>query len=488
MAATELMTWSKTQRRWLKKYRGQMYSVSPRQLRTERTKEASREAANDWWTKKQEELDKQAKPSHPAKILKHYREAEETNRLYAHWHRKYGKVEHAEAAEAAIEWMHAALERHTPQFPLLPTVLDPTFRDNEDIAGKTVPLDVVTKRAAIWRERYQQIRREERAGQVVPVESTIRGHIDAYLKVKEAQQKQGKIKLNSLQTLSYTLAIFKNWVSPDAPLESVTELLLQQFYLFLVGKINNGEMSDKYADSAMKEARAFVRSRWELRLIDLPRNLDSKSLSITVQDKAIRLFDDTEIAELLKNAPDRVRLYLLLALNCGFTASDIGTLTHSEVDWSGGRIVRARGKTREKSENVPVVDYRLWKATFALLKRFKSDDEKLVLVNSDGQPLWAMARTASGKINRRDAITRAYVTFCSEKGGEVDEEPLPAKPFKLLRKTAASKLEQHPEYGRYSQYFLGHVPQSVAEKHYVRPSKELFDAALKWLGQQFGIA
>ena len=266
---------------------------------------------------------------------------------------------------------------------------------------------------------------------------------------------------------------------PDAPLESLNELLLHEYYLFLVGKITSEQMSQKHADSAMKEARAFVRSRWELRLIDLPRNLDSKSLSITVRDKAIRLFDDAELMKLLKAVPDKLRLYLLLMLNCGFTASDIGMLKQDEVDWTTGRIVRARGKTREKSENVPTVDYKLWKCTLDLLKRFKSDNADVVLLNSDGGPLWAMARTASGKINRRDAITRAYATYCSEK-------EIAATPLKLLRKTAASKLEQHPDYGRYSQYFLGHVPQSLAEKHYVARPKQ-FDAALVWLGQQFGL-
>ena len=57
MPAVELMSWNKTQRRWFKKYRGKMYSVSPRQLEVECTKEGSRVAANAWWDRKQDDVD-----------------------------------------------------------------------------------------------------------------------------------------------------------------------------------------------------------------------------------------------------------------------------------------------------------------------------------------------------------------------------------------------------------------------------------------------
>jgi intergrase/recombinase len=61
------------------------------------------------------------------------------------------------------------------------------------------------------------------------------------------------------------------------------------------------------------------------------------------------------------------------------------------------------------------------------------------------------------------------------------------KPLKSIRKTLASLLEEHESYGRYAEYFLGEAPSSVASRHYVKPSKEQFDAAIRWLGKQFGI-
>jgi hypothetical protein len=58
--------------------------------------------------------------------------------------------------------------------------------------------------------------------------------------------------------------------------------------------------------------------------------------------------------------------------------------------------------------------------------------------------------------------------------------------MKLLRKTAASLLDSHPEFGRYSQLFLGHSPRTIADRHYIKPSQERFDAAVLWLGKQLG--
>ena len=40
-------------KRWQKRYRGKLYTVSPRRLGIEpRTKSASRDVANEWWEKK----------------------------------------------------------------------------------------------------------------------------------------------------------------------------------------------------------------------------------------------------------------------------------------------------------------------------------------------------------------------------------------------------------------------------------------------------
>jgi FAD/FMN-containing dehydrogenase len=69
MARTYLMTWVPKRRRWMKKYRGRMYAVSPRQLGMPDSKEASYQAANAWWLAKQIDIDALLPPSQVSTAL-----------------------------------------------------------------------------------------------------------------------------------------------------------------------------------------------------------------------------------------------------------------------------------------------------------------------------------------------------------------------------------------------------------------------------------
>src|SRR4051812_10142734 len=57
-----LMSWIPRRKGWYKKYRGDLYSVSARQLGSEPTKQDSWRAANRWWEAKKAEIDAQAPP------------------------------------------------------------------------------------------------------------------------------------------------------------------------------------------------------------------------------------------------------------------------------------------------------------------------------------------------------------------------------------------------------------------------------------------
>lgn len=54
---TPLMSWIKGRHCWYKKYQGQLYQISCRQLNCPSTKEQSVLAANNWWERKQAEID-----------------------------------------------------------------------------------------------------------------------------------------------------------------------------------------------------------------------------------------------------------------------------------------------------------------------------------------------------------------------------------------------------------------------------------------------
>jgi integrase len=474
MANGELMTWSKSQRRWLKEYRNKMYSVSPKQLGTERTKEASLRAANDWWIKRQKEIDDdlgQAK-KHPTHIVQHYEDAIENHRLYAQWNRKFGSLELATKSETTIDFLREALTHDTPPFPLSRTLENPLYLIERDL-----PLDDKESFMILWFERYRTLKKLAKE-QTTPIENTIRSHIDDYLKLRKL-----KSKLGTYKSFEQWLSVFRNWVDPNASIESIDEQLWEQFYIHLGGMVKNGKYTPTTAKNYQSAARAFIKSRWEKRLIELPRTLNSRELVFKGQHKEPVTFTVEEIHNHLRAATPKQKLYLLLMLNCGMYPSDIGQLKQSEVIWEQGRVTRKRTKTRDRSENVPKVDYPLWAETLHLLRQFKTDDPELVLLNENGKPLWQERERENGKWWRDDNIKSEFFRLQSK------QMKLPKgrrKSLKSFRKTGASMLEQS-QFGRFAEHYLGEAPHTITSKHYAHQNGLEFDAAIKWLGQQLGI-
>jgi integrase len=462
------MTWNKDQRRWFKKYRAKMHSVSTKQLGTGPTKQASRTAANEWWAKKQEEIDERlgAAKKHPAHITTHYETAKTNHRLYAKWHRRNGNLEEATKSEAVIEWLDEALKTDSPPFPLKKWQEDPLWDQWHDEMA-----------FGIWRERINQVMREEAHERATPKENTIRAHVDDYLTLRRTRVASGKNTLGTFDTYRGRLLTFRRWIDPTAPLEDINEALWERFCVYLSQQVETGKLSQTTISATMAAAREFIRSRWERRLIDLPRNLNSRTLAVSPPLKTIALFSTEEIDAFFAAALPRERLYLLLMLNTGCYPVDVARLRQDEVDWEEGRIIRKRTKTRGRSDKVPTVNYRLWRESFTLLTKYRSADPEFVLLNRNGTPLWKEVEK-NGKFTRVSNIKCNFFRLQKKTGIK--------KSLKQIRKTAASMLENHPEYGRYAEYFLGEVPRSVTSRHYVQPSKEQFDAALTWLGEQFG--
>jgi len=215
------------------------------------------------------------------------------------------------------------------------------------------------------------------------------------------------------------------------------------------------------------------------KLDNLPRNVESKEFAIKVKTPKAKTFTTEEIKALLSKCSERTRLYLLLMLNCGYLQSDIADLQQDEVDWRGGYIERKRSKTR-KHEGVPTVRYKLWTETFDLLKKHRSKDADRVLLSETGEALRKVWIKGNGKAGKTSAISEAWKRLAKKTKTD--------KPVKLIRKTSASLLDKHPEYGRYTIHFLGQSPRGVAMKHYLtNPPQDQFDTAVGWLATQYGV-
>ena len=57
--------------------------------------------------------------------------------------------------------------------------------------------------------------------------------------------------------------------------------------------------------------------------------------------------------------------------------------------------------------------------------------------------------------------------------------------FKMLKKTSATLLRNHPTYSGLEGVFLDHAPRSMSDKHYAQVPTELLSEAIQWLHGQY---
>ena len=289
--------------------------------------------------------------------------------------------------------------------------------------------------------------------------------------------------------LTYIFSIIENQLGQGRDVASISEKDVEKIYLHLLGKLaerhqdakGKAGYSEDYSSGVLGRFKAFVRYLHVNRLIDdLPRNLGS--VSIKVLEKPKQKMTDDEVKAILKGIPDhnQLKLHVLLMLNCGYRGIDIATLGETEIE--DGRIIRKRHKTKDR-KHTPTVNYKLWDETLRLLDRWKTG-KVIALVTKTGGP-WAYSEL----IEQEDGLDRTKQTDnIATNFKRVVREGLGIdRPYSLLRKTGASKLDEHPEFGRYAEHYLGEKPHSVAKRHYITPSQDRFDAALAWLGEQYGI-
>ena len=442
------MTWGPRNRRWRKLHLGRRYVVSCRQLGVPESKDASFRAANAWWEAKLAEIEA-GQPARPYAVA-----VEELRRREA-WSLRH---ERETAARLATEIQE--VER------LEDGELHPSLVREGSLGSPAA--------RAVWADRLSR-----QAGSTTPHNLTIGGQIDRWLEGQEARVKAGATAPGTLRNNTDCVARFRRFAGEGTDVRDINEDLVERYFNHLLGEI--GTLSKSYAMKCFGVSRAFIRYSVERGLVPQPRNLDSRAFRFNLGAAPVRTFTLEEFRLLMKHATGQTPLHLLLMANCGMTQIDVAELRDSEVDWSAGRIVRKRSKT-EGHGQVPVVDYKLWPRTFELLRSHRSGTPTALLTSS-GAP-WVYERHEAGKLKSNDSIVSNYkwlkARILKAEGIEF------SKPLKLIRKTSATLLGGSEKYGRYAQLFLGHSPRSIADKHYVRPSAELFDEAVSWLGGQYG--
>jgi integrase len=212
----------------------------------------------------------------------------------------------------------------------------------------------------------------------------------------------------------------------------------------------------------------------ETEIIDrLPRNLKSKRHFIkSGNGKDKKIYTTEQVYEvLLRTEPyPKLRLYALLAVNCGFYGSDIGTLEWSE--WKDGRITTSRRKTEDRGGLK--VSWLLWPETEELLRQFSSRHPQYVLASRSNTPLYRDFFSEEGKPIVSDLVATKWV---AKRFG---------LPLAAFRHYGANEIRR--EFGKdVADTYLAHAPQSVGAKHYYDDRDPKLDEALLWLRSQLFI-
>ena len=186
------------------------------------------------------------------------------------------------------------------------------------------------------------------------------------------------------------------------------------------------------------------------------------------------------VHKILGIANPRLKLCILLTLNCGFGASEIGQLEKDEYDPVGGRITHKRCKTKN-APNAPTVCYKLWGTTKELLDQEMTKQPtsaKYLLVNRSGNPLW-YEYVADGKSSKSDNITCDFRRLITKL--RTADPSVPAISYYQFRKTSASLINSEPKYRMFNSLWLAHSPRSVADKHYNADDDTILDDCVAWL-------
>jgi len=305
----------------------------------------------------------------------------------------------------------------------------------------------------------------------------------AYLGKRQAEVQAGQVTPATFLKVRAKLDTFAAWCQ-EAGIVSVfalTESTLERYrtaQLALVGQPKDqGGIGKVAVRERLEMVRAFIWHLYETRRLEhLPRNLRS-FVKLKVDPPQPKFWTLTEVRQLFRAASPDMRVYLGLALNCGWTQTDISSLEHSMIDWKTGIVRRPRHKTNVETA------FKLWGWLLKLLREQATPGpDGLVLTAKGGSPLLLEQITASGKGSRRDDIADQFRALRDGLG--LDK----AKSYKHLRKTSANMLaKEYQSSPQIERQFLGHVRPGLTKHYSDEHHTELF-AALDWLDGQFALA
>lgn len=207
------------------------------------------------------------------------------------------------------------------------------------------------------------------------------------------------------------LAPFVAYVGETADVKIIDAATLTGFHCYCLSRISERAEDPAtgwgivYAREIFATARSWIRWLVEQGTIESPTNLTSRSFRFGSTVKRIKTWTVGEIQRTIGKATGKLKLALLLMLNCGMTQQDVSDLRDDEANWRDGRIIRRRSKTAHR-ESVPLGNYKLWPQTFRLLKQYRSGSERVLLTDA-GNP-FVRKKMVNQKLVKVDTFARKY--------------------------------------------------------------------------------
>lgn len=321
MARTYQMSWDEKAKRWQRATPSKYLSVaaakttkvSCRQLETPSTKLASYQAANEWWLKQVADWEHKLSESKQQAFPQAQEDAETLDQMVV-WLKDRNQTEEAEAKELLARRIRTSIDRGEE-----PDYLDSEVfqisdwnheNDDEWLAARAADIEV-------WMDRLSECR------QLNDPDDSVGAWSEKYLATIRPTTKP-----QSMDNIERQLNEFLWWRGRTSSCRSNDEETVRKFYDALQ---KNQKAPSTNRDTFRMTFRRFVLFLAEHRLIEMPLNLYSKVFrfeTTTTPDAASR----DEIIELLEGAEDRLRLYVLLCLNCGMNNADIGKMQNTEMN------------------------------------------------------------------------------------------------------------------------------------------------------------
>ncbi|QDU94044.1 tyrosine-type recombinase/integrase [Lignipirellula cremea] len=326
-----------------------------------------------------------------------------------------------------------------------------------------------------WTDRIDRLKQK----QYLKAPQTIEHWLQAY-KTRIDKRTGKHIEPTTARDRHAKLVPFENYADLGALIATVDESFVEDFESHLdesKNRINGNPLGKTSKEGYFKAFAMFA--RWAAGQKDCefqqPANLSTNERRFREPDGHGRkrekakaeLWSPLEIDTAMTKCPDRVKLYILLCLNCGFRHIDLAHLRHGDIRIEEKRIVIQRKKLNQEM-TAPAVSYLLWDRTVELLEEQRADHPLLALVNRDGNQI-----TPS---NLSSWWRRYRCNF-----------GLAGKKLASLRKTGSTIVSQFDR--GLDTVYLGECLSNTAKIHYSfddgEPCDQL-DKAIQELGSRFG--